>query len=588
MVSLALVGSGFFIALSGQTRPNFSAQLDQTRVPVGARAVLTVSLEGENIEVGRGVQLPELSPYFQMEGQMGPSSRTEMSIINGRMTKRTSWQMQYVLIAVKSGQFTIPRMAFSSGNQVYYTSPISVEITEAKTAAPAGPAESKGFSPPEDPYLKLELDQGEYYPGEQIRVSWYLYYQEPFVNLSLGMSPVLADFNAMELETAAQLSPAQKNFGGRNWNVSFVRSLALFPLRAGKPAIGSMELRFQRSSGRRDFFGMPLVQEYSVRAEPVSVIVQPLPAGAPAGFTGAVGTFSVYSHLSKTETRTGENLNLEIEIQGDGNPDYILEPKLEFPPAFEIYPPEIKLEKEVEAGRLQSHKRFNYVAVAREAGEFKIPEVSFSYFDPGAKEYRLAQSEPILVKVTPGPGLAGTASLSPSSPEIKADIRFIKSGQKELPDQSPGIFGKGWFWLSHLAGIFLVAAAFWYRVYQARLESDPGFARKQRALGQFKKQAKRAKNFTRAKDYLQFSSELKKALLEYLGNRFNQSPWGLLEEEMVEVMKKEKIPEELIRELIHLLNDLSQAQYAGKIAPEPEPLLSRSEKWAQALEKAGK
>ncbi len=585
---LILVGTMSPLALFSQAAPVLFAQMDQTRLPLGGRAVLTVSLQGENIDVGSGLQLPNLSPYFRLESQNGPNIRTEMSIINGRMTKQTSWQMQYALIASKAGSFTIPRLTFQSGGRIYYSNPISVEITEANAPAPSGPVTDKGFLPSDDPYLKLELDRDQYYPGQQIRAAWYLYYQEPFGHLSLGMNPPLADFNALELETASQLSPVLKNFQGQNWNVAFVRSLALFPLRAAKINIGTMELRVQRETRRRDFFGMPMVQEYSVRSEPVSVTVQPLPSGAPPGFTGAVGSFLITSRLSKTEVRSGENLNLEIEIQGDGNPDYILEPKLELPPAFEIYPPEVKLDKSVEAGELVSHKKFSYVAVPRQDGEYQIPDAQFIYFDPASKTYQVAKSAPIPVKVSPGPGITETGpggSLPVSRTEIKTDIRFIKSAPASLPDQGPGVFGKNWFWLSHLAGILLIGAAFWYRSYQTRLESDPGFARGQKAFRQFKKQANQADRLASAEDFAGFSSELKKALLEYFGNKFNQSPWGILEEEAAEIMKKARLPDQLSREFSSLLADLGRAQYAGKAELDPNLLLRRARQWAETVEK---
>lgn len=585
-----LLAWGLFSQGSAQSHPIFFAQLDQTRLQVGARAVLTVSLEGEDIELGAGVELPRLSPYFQIEGQRGPSVQTEMSIINGKMTKRVSWTMQYILVAVKPGMFTIPRMSFHSRGQVYYTNPIQVEITEAKALSEQSPIESKEWAPPTDPYLKLELDRAEYYQGEQILASWYLYYQEQPYNLRLGMNPALADFNALEMESASQLSPVSKTLRGKQWNAAFIRSMALFPLKSGKLSIGALELRYERSTGQRDFFGMPILEEYPLRSEPVAVIVKPLPPDAPTDFSGAVGQFSLTARLSRSEARVGESINLELEITGNGNPDYILEPKFDFPASFEVYPPEVKLEKEISAGRLVSHKRFNYVLVARQEGEFQIPEIGFRYFEPKSGRYQLAQSPSLKIKVYPGSIAppAGQASIKPSGTKIQTDIRYLKLGLKEFPDQSAGVFAKGWFWLSHLLGLVLMGLAFWYRAYQSRLLSDRGFARKQRAFKRFRKQLKKAHSLSLTQSYDQFASSLRHSLLEYFGDRFNQSPWGLLEEDMREIMAKEKIPEEISREFLELLQKLAQAQYAGKMDVEPLEMLQRSEKLVQAIEKSAK
>ncbi len=589
LAGLAFLCPPFFPGLLAQTKTIFTAQLDQTRITVGENVVLTVDLQGEDIDLSRGVELPDLRPYFQLEGQVGPSVRTEMSLINGAMTKRVSWRMQYDLVALKSGKFTIPRLVHQSGNQIYHTNPISVEIVEPQTLGEQpGASEAKGWAPPSDPFLKLELDRTEYYTGEQIRASWYMYYIEDILNLSMGMPPSLAEFKVLDLENATQLSPTTKDFRGQEWKVAFINSLALFPLRGGKMIIGAEELRFQHQNRRRDFFGMPMVQEFPVKSDPVAVTVKPLPAGAPADFTGAVGAYSLSSRLSKNEVRAGESLNLELEVRGDGNPDYTLEPKLEFPAEFEVYPPEVKSDRDIEAGRLFSIKKFNYVVVARKEGEFQIPGISFRYFDPADGQYRLAQSPTLVLKVTPGADMAepesGTSG-AVSNPEIRADIRFIKPDQKALPDQSMGMFGRAWFWLAHLSGLVLIGFAFWYRSYQGRLSSDQGFARKQRAFAKFKKGLKKTRRLAHEKKYGEFSAGLRHSLLEYLGDRFNQSPWGLLEEDIQEILAKAGAAPEQIKEYLTLLSALAGFSYGGKMES-TDDLIGRGEKLVASLEKS--
>ena len=104
---------------------------------------LTVTVEGDDLE-NNPVQIPSLMPYFQLTGQNGPSMSTQMSIINGKMSKRSTLVCQYELLAMKAGKFTIPKLTFRSGSQTYFTSPIQVEILEPQNAAQTAPPASKG------------------------------------------------------------------------------------------------------------------------------------------------------------------------------------------------------------------------------------------------------------------------------------------------------------------------------------------------------------------------------------------------------------------------------------------------------------
>jgi len=572
---------------SGQTL--FHAELSQTRLRLGERILLTVILEGENIDTGNPVQLPNLAPYFRVEGQSGPSVSTQMSIINGKMSKHSSLQYQYELVATQAGKFTLPRIAYRSGSQTFFTAPIPVEILEPQNANQAAPPSSKNWAPETDPCLRLELDRREVYAGEQLVAAWYLYFQRRLLNLQLAANPSLPDFKGTELEKAGQLSPEEKFFRGLPWNVAFIQSLALYPLRAGQATIGPLELRYMNQFNQRDFFGMPLGQEQRVVSEPVTIEVKPLPEPAPDDFTGAVGQFELQSRLAKAQVRVNESDQLEVQITGDGNPDYILEPKFLMPAEFEIYPPEVKLDTEARAGRLFAVKKFEYLLVARKDGQFQVPAIGFRYFEPQTKTYKLAQSPGLAIRVAPGPAGGGVSPGSAGQPIISAvseDIRFIKPDRQGLADQSSGLLGKGWFWLLHLSGILLVALAIYYRAVRQRLDSDQVLARRMRAFSQSQKRLKKARKLAQEGNSGELLSELKRALLEYFGDRFGQSPWGLVEEEMQEVMDRKGIAKELSQEFLALLSALGRAQFAGKMeGSDPGPMIARSAKIIEALEK---
>jgi hypothetical protein len=169
---------------------------------------------------------------------------------------------------------------------------------------------------------------------------------------------------------------------------------------------------------------------------------------------------------------------------------------------------------------------------------------------------------------------------------VTQDIRFIKPDRQSLANQSDGLSSKRWFWLLHLGGIALVAGALYYRTVRQRLDSDQLLARKMRAFSQFQKKLKKARKLARERKSRELAAELKRALLEYFGDRFGQSPWGLVEEEMLQLMDDQGVARELSREFLALISELGRAQFAGQEGGgDFGAIIDRSEKIIEALEK---
>ena len=59
--------------------------------------------------------------------------------------------------------------------------------------------------------------------------------------------------------------------------------------------------------------------EVEASTEPVPLEVQPLPAGAPAGFKGAVGQFTLESKLVPEQVNEGEPITWTLSLKGTGN-----------------------------------------------------------------------------------------------------------------------------------------------------------------------------------------------------------------------------------------------------------------------------
>ena len=74
-------------------------------------------------------------------------------------------------------------------------------------------------------------------------------------------------------------------------------------------------------------------------------------------------------------------LLLKLVISGTGNLKLISNPEIKFPDDFEVYDPKVDNQVRLTREGLTGNKVIEYLAIPRHAGTYKIPGVSFSYFD---------------------------------------------------------------------------------------------------------------------------------------------------------------------------------------------------------------
>ena len=185
------------------------------------------------------------------------------------------------------------------------------------------------------------------------------------------------------------------------------------PDRAGTLAIPPLAMRFAYATRFRESLLEGRVAderiEASVTGPPLELRILPLPeAGRPAEFTGAVGSFSVRAQADPRDLEAGESLKLELRIEGRGNFETLLPPRLDRLEGFHVYG---AVEEKGPNGRTVTYD----LAPANEAVK-QVPAISFSFFDPEASEYRLAQTRAIPILVRPGAGRSGASEGSARFP----------------------------------------------------------------------------------------------------------------------------------------------------------------------------
>ncbi len=279
--------------------------------------------------------------------------------------------------------------------------------------------------------------------------------------------PDFHGFWTQDIESPTQLNLVRENVNGRIFNTAVIKKVILFPQKTGEITIDPFKLETyirQQSNRPRspfdDFFGnsytnvvKPLV------SNPVIIRVKDLPAGAPEAYAGAVGNLMIKAEIDKQEAVTNDALTYKVIVSGNGNVQLIDAPRINFPPDFETYDPKIQTNVTNGINGQSGSKTFEYLLIPRHAGNFRIPQVTLSYFEPKSGQYKTASTTEFNITISKGDDEEAVSVIAGRSKEdlkiIGSDILFIKDNQFKLFRIGQGFFGSSLYYLLY-AGLFLL------------------------------------------------------------------------------------------------------------------------------------
>ena len=186
----------------------------------------------------------------------------------------------------------------------------------------------------------------------------------------------------------------------------------------------------------------------------IAINVNPLPTGKPADFSGGVGEFNISSSINSKELKTNDAITIKLVISGTGNLKLISNPEIKFPDDFEVYDPKVDNQVRLTREGLTGNKVIEYLAIPRHAGTYKIPGVSFSYFDIRSKSYKTLKTEDYVVIVENGAGNADQVIANFTNKEdlkvLGEDIRYIKQNEVTLQPKGSFFYGSMTYWLFYI------------------------------------------------------------------------------------------------------------------------------------------
>lgn len=346
-------------------------------------------------------------------------------------------------------------------------------------------------------------------------------------------------------------------------------------------------------------FSSRSVKQESVETETqspiINITVKPLPTeGKPANFSGMVGNYSFSADFDRTELKVGEAMTLTINIKGDGLPGSITDPKLPDFGEFRSVPPENELNKKIVGNKVVTTKNIRVFLYPKKKGEFTIPEITYSWFNPGKKKYETAKAGPWNVTVEKGeaapeaifqaPVAQGPAAVQKQEIEsLGNDIRFIHKviGSKDTTFPYKSIL----YWI-----LFAAAVPFYIIITAAvrsrrKHNSDAALVRKGKADKMLKARFADARTALQKGDAKALYAALENGLINYLSDKTNLEFKGMTRPQMKEELAKLGVKAESIAAIDSWLEKCAFARYApvNPTKDEQEQMLKDIEKLCEGL-----
>ena len=511
MMLTCLMLTGMATTASADVLAQLSARESYVGMPI--TLYVKVSVNG----AAQAPTIPEIDG-LQIAEAGAPSRNSQVSIINGRRTERSSVTYAYRVTPRRAGVFQIPSLEVQTGNGIERTRPIRFSAATSETgdlmfAEVTGQQDQTFVGQPIDLTLKIWIkpyvdrdreiklsaqNMWQTISAEQTEWGGFL---EKIKNLQQGpgavrVSEVLKpDSEGIErsyylYEIDATIYP--KSAG--SLAAEDIQIVAQYPTALGKSR-DPFDSFFANSPfsnddffSRRGFspFGSSLsvtsTRPIMVQPDVSSVVVTPIPtANRPADYRGAVGQYVLATQASPTTVKAGDPISLTIGVRGTGPMELVQSPPLS---QLSSLTGDFKVSSEPLAGVVQDDvKVFTTTIRPRQQGVSQIPAIPFSFFDPEQEKFVTVYSNPIPITVNKADKLAmesivGTRGLHSTDGDTANPSKSKISLQNYhrtnvLATTSAGQRGGQWIWLLFVPPLLYIG--FWLNRYRTGNRASSGY-----------------------------------------------------------------------------------------------------------------
>lgn len=447
------------LALAAPARAvQVEARLARPRLTVGEVTTLEVIIR----DAGVGAGDPEFTLPDGLE-LLSHGRSQNFTAVGGRNSLDIVHRFEIGVNA--AGHFGIGPIAVRVGSEIFRSALLTLDASAAAThlsgggssSVTSGPASSTGAAA-----LMVDVIPPSPWQGQPCVLRVRLVQRA-----SLAEDPQYTPPATPGFWTDKQSQPASYYADERRQRVLVTETRTrLYPLAAGIATIGEAEANLALATGADDpatwVGGKVPRREVVVRSRPVPVRVRALPAGAPAGFGGAVGNLSARWSTDRTRTTVDVPITLWLDVRGTGNLPLVRPPALNAED-IEVFASTVDDSLPSGPGDAMGRRRFQWTVLARRPGPLTLVPPPFAWFDPTAGTYRRSDGAAIAIDV--GPALFGGGGAGAGLPAPLAEHPADPGARPAVP----------WAW--SLAALLLAGAIALWRSAAAAPASAPERAR---------------------------------------------------------------------------------------------------------------
>ncbi|MFT5286369.1 MAG: hypothetical protein ACI8TQ_002537 [Planctomycetota bacterium] len=551
LVMLGVVGT----SAAAQSEVTYRARLTSGVAKLGEELQLLIVVENASATVDSVPSVEGLEI-----GRVGsPAFSESISITGARRVATRSLTWRISVRPLKTGEFMIPGVQLTIGNQSVVTAPLDLQVVEDLLGEELGffelnisgdrmiekmPFEMEmlfGW----DAALSSKVDYAKLILPWWGKLNELLELEQPSGFSNLRMQTI--QLNSSEQVEVEEVGNTVRD--GREYRTFRMRRVFL-PTRSAELSLARPFLEFGKL-GARSIFGSSRKKEaYFVSGEPIELSIGTLPSeGQPIEYTGAVGTISARADVDTRDVDVGESIKVLVTWEGDGNLLFFDPPQLDRNDDFE------RFRVFGSANREKSlHRRvieFDIAALDDKVSE--IPPIALSVYDPVEEAFVTVTTEPIRIRVRPLVDAvmledgAGGNGLGNDIEDIV--VESLSSNGRDAQSKAPGLMTLGLFG----GAVFVGWLAF--RTEFRRRRGDPNAPiekRRRRARKQL------ATDLSKA----QSSAEELSALNRFLSARSRESEVAWVGRDPIEHLTVEQ--SEVGEKLAKAISGLERGAYAAE------------------------
>ena len=546
---------------------DFTCRTNKNKLAVDSRLRVEFIVDKEDTD---DFQPPSFTNFDVIAG---PSTSISTSWVNGKQSYSKTYI--YIVSPQKKGVLKItPASIVYKGKKVYSNS-VQIQVVDASQIP-------KNSNDPEylvSQYVHMVVNVSKVNPyvGEGIYVEYRLYFsnQISINDFNFKQMPKYEGFWNQDIKIN-QIQVQEGTYNGEPYRYAVLKKSILIPQKSGKLVIEpiKVDLVVGIPTGQADFFGNVITTDVSktFKTSKRNILVKTLPdKGKPLDFTGAVGDFQMQVTSSKNAVKVNESAQIKIQISGIGNLKLFKLPKIITPAQLEVYTPEHKenvttrLTKDFKA--LQGKVWEQYTVVPQSFGKYKIPSVSFSYFNPLTQKYLTIHSKDIVLDIIGSKPVQSNSDAqqifaNTNKKRVKSieSFRYIQTKTTLKKQSTQNFLGTNLFYWLLLCPFLVIPIAILLKYLKEKTSEDTLDNRSKKADKLARKYLSKAKKMLGNKEW--FYVALEKALYSYLESKLRLNKSQISREKVKELLNQKNIPQQDIEMFISVLDNCDFARYA--------------------------